>query len=163
MPDITEDYLNDLCNFDGIEAYLPLGIVGLPAAFGIMPGPNVKFSLTKDLPNGLIEVDEAMVTQARQFTPKGQIWVKDANGNLHTREDYQQIFEKDPLLVLGWMRRHPGVWTPTGQVTSPTGAIAGKPPAGTVVIGGEGGVTTTAPQGQGKKGGKGRKPIKVGK
>lgn len=156
---ITEDWLNELCDFTGLEAYLPLGIIGLPAGFGIMPGPGVKFSLTKDLPNGLIEVDEQIVDYAKQFAPKNEIWVKDANGRLHTRDEYQQIFEKDPVLVLGWMRRHPGVWTPQGQVTTSGGGMGGKPPAGSVIIGGSSGIHTPyqRPGGKGKK-----KPIKLG-
>jgi len=133
---ITEDYLNEICDFTGLEAYLPLGILNLPADFGIMPGPGVRFSLTRDTDDGLIEVDEKVVEQAKRFTPRHKIWIRCANGNIYTREDFDKRFEGDPILELGWMRRHQGVHTPQGQVTASGGIIPNKEKPGTIHLGG---------------------------
>lgn len=140
-----EDYLADICNFDGLEAYLPLGAVALPAGFGVTPDPTVKFLLVKDTPEGFVAVDEAVVKMAESLSPKGKLWFKCANGGLYDRATFIQMFGKDPLLVLGWMRRHKGVWTPAGRVTI-YGGIAEEAPPGYIKLGGKGGVTTPYPQ-----------------
>ncbi|MCZ7406290.1 MAG: hypothetical protein O8C67_15370 [Candidatus Methanoperedens sp.] len=158
IPEVTEDWLDGICNFTGYESGFPAGIIA-PRDFVIITdyikAGVGKFSLTKDLPNGLIEVDEDVVKFALNFD---NILIITANGVQLTRPQFIDQFKRDPILVLGWMRKKPGLWTPKGRVNQ-DGSIAGMSPEDAIKIGGKGGIRT--PDQMPIK--EGKTPIKLGK
>jgi hypothetical protein len=161
-PEITEDWLEGICNFDGYESAYPDGIIA-PRGFTLLPEhvPSIgEFSLTKNIPNTkLIQVDEDVVKTALSLGP---IEVKTANGDRVSREDFIKQYGRDPILVAAWMRRHPGVWTAKGRVTEAGGMVPTVPKEGAVKIGGKDGIRTPG-QAPGAKGKEESSSVKVGK
>ena len=141
-----KDWLDDLCDYTGYESALPVGILA-PSRVCIIPRKRCALVLTKSRLEGtsekLVEVDEKAYQEAIELNPKG-IQIEMSNEGTMTREEYIRKYDRDPLVVLGWMRRNPGVWTPKGQVIQGGGIVSGEPidKPKTVKIGGKGGITT---------------------
>jgi len=135
---VEEGYLDEICDYAGIEAAKPSGVI-LPPGVSLIPEPGFE-SLTEG--EGLdFKIKEDLVEKAEtNFQP---IWFIDANGARMNRAKFKETYGKDPLWMLAYMRRHKGV-VPIPNTMSP------------------GSIEIVAPVPH-ERGGSGIEPVKLGK
>jgi len=107
---VERGYLDGFCDYQGLAADKPLGILNTPPGVGVVKYPGIEYSLTYKDESGWLMVDEDLISRIE--AQWGPLKFRGANGGgPMTRAEFREKFGKDPIWVLAWMRLHAGVET----------------------------------------------------